>query len=116
MRISDWSSDACSSDLLNVHLVRSALASQDSARSLSALSASFRRVSPLYSSSASRYSGFTRVNKGLSTLAAWSTLTRSVPPRRRDRKSVVEGKGVSGRVDLGGSGRIKKKKTRTFQS
>src|SRR3546814_20274307 len=40
---------------------------------------------------------------------AASAITASLPDRREDRKSVVEGKGVSVRVDLGGSRIIKKK-------
>src|SRR3546814_14752866 len=46
--------------------------------------------------------------------AAWGTRRWHYPPsgrRRKDRKSVVSGESVSGRVDHGGRGSIKKKKS-----
>src|SRR3546814_20174339 len=87
MRISDWSSDVCSSDLLGVL-------------------------------------GDDRV--GMARAVACDMVERglgAVDDRRRqhrreifgDRKSVVSGKSVSVRVDLGGRRFIKKKKTNKIQ-
>src|SRR3546814_4708980 len=77
VRISDWSSDVCSSDLVLQELDREL---EQAAHSLGASPATtFRRV---------------------------------VFPNILDRKSVVEGKSVSVRVDLGGR-RLSKTKTTT---
>src|SRR3546814_17687761 len=90
MRISDWSSDVCSSDLQRV--VRHGLRAQ-------------RGVL------AGRGAG----GRPLRRLAGRGLFRRvDVQPGDRrqqgDRKSVVEGKSVSVRVDLGGRRIIKKKK------
>src|SRR3546814_14316244 len=86
MRISDWSSDVCSSDLewFRARRVRGAVidgATRDAA---------------------------TIVRMRFPTFVRYRTPQDSVP-RWRDRKSVVEGKSVSVRVDLGGRRIIKKK-------
>src|SRR3546814_14718116 len=75
MRISDWSSDVCSSDLSG---------------------SSSPAMAP---TSAERSSGFICMNEGTEVAAPVT-----------DRKSVVKGKSVSVRVDLGGRRIIKKKK------
>src|SRR3546814_15720818 len=87
MRISDWSSDVCSSDLP----IRS---------SGSAQSCTSSPVSP----SNRRPSGFSRWSQPFiwTSSAAISTGTRPT-----DRKSVVEGKSVSVRLDLGGGRMLK---------
>src|SRR3546814_17065416 len=72
MRISDWSSDVCSSDL---------------------------RCQRIQSTNARPLRAARPARKGA-----------RFHPRKADRKSVVEGKSVSVRVDLGGSRIIKKKK------
>src|SRR3546814_16741313 len=106
MRISDWSSDVCSSDLN---------ASENP--SCGSRRAHFRlRPSP------------SRISMGLSTLmnclgAFCSTMpaerskytkVAALPSMMGDRKSVVKGKSVSVRVDLGGRRIIKKKNTKTI--
>src|SRR3546814_13281734 len=74
MRISDWSSDVCSSDLLHTP---SPMPQRQSGPPASVLCASMQ--------------------------------ARSTRPATGDRKSVVKGKSVSVRVDLGGRRIIKKK-------
>src|SRR3546814_14215454 len=91
MRISDWSSDVCSSDLFVPP------AEDSTGWSGTVLSASAAVEFVPVSRSA------------VSGSAAWLV---SGGATRRDRKSVVEGKGVSVRVDLGGSRIIKKKQNR----
>src|SRR3546814_1999985 len=91
MRISDWSSDVCSSDL-------------------KAASAPFLIPSPAYfsivRSNARNCAGLT----GLPSSAMPQPSIRAFNASPRDRKSVGEGKRVSVRVDLGGRRIIKKKK------
>src|SRR3546814_19691142 len=94
MRISDWSSDVCSSDLSSAN--RSTSTSWSPTRS-----PTVRCV---------RWSGTTGSTPWLHEHWTWVehpllTVTASGP----DRKSVVEGKSVSVRVDLGGRQTIKKK-------
>src|SRR3546814_16359159 len=98
MRISDWSSDVCSSDLLTLH--RIALAGQerdDRGRQVG--------LTHGHALGAGLESAF-RKKKGRSSRSGLSVSRLA----RTDRKSVVEGKRVSVRVDLGGSRIIKKKK------
>src|SRR3546814_18427613 len=85
MRISDWSSDVCSSDLLansNIPLTTAVSFPLPSATRVSRLLRA--RCMPLVEGS-------------------------GTPRPRRDRTSVVSGKSVSVRVDLGGRRIIKKK-------
>src|SRR3546814_17147016 len=89
MRISDWSSDVCSSDLLPplrvaglLEAARGALAQLSDAEML-----------------VTRLEAYPERDTAFAMARATS----------RDRKSVVEGKGVSVRVDLGGRRIIKKK-------
>src|SRR3546814_687242 len=103
MRISDWSSDVCSSDLTG--------------------SRRTRRSSPARRAPVGRWSGGTRrtagrsregrVARGSGRPARIRARGASRPAcRRTDRKSVVEGKSVSVRVDLGGGRSIKKNNIR----
>src|SRR3546814_15200995 len=101
MRISDWSSDVCSSDLCSPadtthQLVRGAK------RIVHFIIHDTRMCG-------SRKAGW--LNKSIC-----SDLQHTPAPHNRlcslDRKSVVQGKSVSVRVDLGGRRIIKKKKTR----
>src|SRR3546814_1336824 len=85
MRISDWSSDVCSSDLDDVRLV---LAQDGIARPSRSIGE--------FADDGVRPSG--------------RRDARGVLRHERDRKSVVSGKSVSVRVDLGGRSIIKKKK------
>src|SRR3546814_20729861 len=84
MRISDWSSDVCSSDL-RTSIFRSS--NPPSKRTLR---------------SCNTHNSLTCKGGGISPISS----RNSVPP---DRKSVVSGKSVSVRVDLGGRRIIKKK-------
>src|SRR3546814_3175349 len=84
MRISDWSSDVCSSDLFELRLF-------GNMRVDGAISAHPSASEP------GRESVGERVRRRLAHRAA-------------DRKSVVEGKSVSVRVDLGGRSILNKKK------
>src|SRR3546814_19270149 len=96
MRISDWSSDVCSSDLFvvfGVLLVVSVVAARGT----------LRQGPPLRWGDA-----FTTASTFANHLGQNATL--SLYDAARDRKSVVEGKSVSVRVDLGGGRIIKKKK------
>src|SRR3546814_18285990 len=101
MRISDWSSDVCSSDLhqeaaaLDVELVE--LRAEVHARG--AVDAPDRGAGPL---------GGKRVEP-VEGLAGFRGAESGL-----ERKSVVEGKSVSVRVDFGGRGTIKKNKSDTI--
>src|SRR3546814_15043543 len=94
MRISDWSSDVCSSDL---HAPVGAASAAPTGIASATADARHRWITawraprPLRRSSAPR---------------------PAVAQREPDRKSVVEGKSVSVRVDLGGRRIIKKKTMR----
>src|SRR3546814_12943008 len=114
MRISDWSSDVCSSDLIAAAI---AADPYDRARLAALLDEHRRRLDTFQEG----------IQSGL--LAAVDAMTPEqreqyaermlrhgppgAPPRPEDRKSVVWGKSVSVRVDLGGGRRIKKKKNTT---
>src|SRR3546814_12426474 len=92
MRISDWSSDVCSSDL----------------RAPSSHPGPAGRFHLLRGNGATR--GRQSCHHGPLPCRALLGRTRPCPPARTvDRKSVVEGKSVSVRVDLGGRRIIKKK-------
>src|SRR3546814_11060467 len=100
MRISDWSSDVCSSDLALVELL-------DPARQVTDLHrAGIGDVDPLDP----RGPGLVG-QSGAVTLGARGEHDRAFDERADvgDRKSVVEGKSVSVRVDLGGRRNIHKK-------
>src|SRR3546814_18349209 len=111
MRISDWSSDVCSSDLAQP------LAKWPTASSFSLVRSA--SVEPKDSSiiSFSRPVGFCPAGARLDQKKLWfhtcpALLNRPLSPlsrARRDRKSVVSGKSVSVRVDLGGRRIITKK-------
>src|SRR3546814_17768147 len=110
MRISDWSSDVCSSDLVV----------------LKVLGATRRTIGQTFLLEYGLLGLVTAIiAAAIGTLAAWLVLTEIMRadfvflPRAvittavlatADRKSVVEGKSVSVRVDLGGRRIIKKKK------
>src|SRR3546814_17373798 len=104
MRISDWSSDVCSSDL------------SVSSKAFGCATAS--TIGSTVSTVASTTSTTTPVTVGtrpdgpsvLSTTASTTGGRTASTIGNTDRKSVVEGKSVSDRVDLGGR-RILQKKT-----
>src|SRR3546814_15060278 len=97
MRISDWSSDVCSSDLLS-RLRR--------LRTLGCRTLRCRRLQH-------RLGHRCRGGCGFSGRSLDRDLNGPGFDRQEDRKSVVSGKSVSVRVDLGGR-RIIKKKTQTL--
>src|SRR3546814_18308218 len=101
MRISDWSSDVCSSDLAPPCWQRHG---RKAARPTSGLP-------PHCPDQAYSLAAHWRTDSGASVshplVGPWS---RRYIAARRDRKSVVQGKSVSVRVDLGGRRIIKKKK------
>src|SRR3546814_16504896 len=96
MRISDWSSDVCSSDLLGGSADRAVR----------------RRVHP--GVAALNHELLTR--RELRNDACLAVGGIQGDDFARDRKSVVQGKSVSVRVDLGGRRIIKQKKRRADQS
>src|SRR3546814_19360312 len=96
MRISDWSSDVCSSDLNQPR--EPPKRKTRGCRHPRTLACSIRRRND-----------FRRRSGAFHPQAASS-------PFAADRKSVVEGKSVSVRVDLGGRRIIKKKKKRERQN
>src|SRR3546814_16783254 len=93
MRISDWSSDVCSSDLL-VHAERHVLHQR-------------QVVDILHRDAADDALRQIGADRELALLVEALDLGRACT----DRKSVVEGKSVSVRVDLGGRRNIKKTNT-----
>src|SRR3546814_17568368 len=101
MRISDWSSDVCSSDL-SVAIMAMVVCIQSSANHPSnGLPSAMRRDSGCTQGLLTSLS---------STKTNFTTTQVSQIGSRVDRKSVVEGKSVSVRGDLGGTRIIKKKK------
>src|SRR3546814_13380948 len=109
MRISDWSSDVCSSDLAS----RSSSSDDLPARyeSCASRSASRAWLIPLPSSAATRASAAWSVARALAISACVlaRTLLRRASADRSEERRV--GKSVSVRVDLGGRRFIKKKKS-----
>src|SRR3546814_21182344 len=103
LRISDWSSDVCSSDLSDRinSCVRCGKTAPEPARAL--CSDSWYRTTWSFHMRRQE-SRWARVP------APCETAYQAPRPRQRDRKSVVEGKSVSVRVDPGGRRIIKKKK------
>src|SRR3546814_19830857 len=98
MRISDWSSDVCSSDLADLV--------GRTGQSLTEIVTAIKKVSDIVAeiaaASREQATGLDQVNTAVGSMDEMT---------QRDRKSVVEGKSVSVRVDLGGRRRIKKKKS-----
>src|SRR3546814_19207535 len=99
MRISDWSSDLCSSDLF---------AGAAPGRRLSPLRPCIGRSSLQHHPSAGARLRRTAIAAALA-LGFGAGLVEPVEARAADRKSVVEGKGVSVSVDIGGRRLLQKK-------
>src|SRR3546814_14169702 len=110
MRISDWSSDVCSSDLLG-----DGPHPASGAGDFGGVGIASHRVSVAYGDRTA-VDGARRARCVLGAAERRRRRPRERPPRRSRRcaarKSVVSGKSVSVRVDLGGR-RIIKKKTVT---
>src|SRR3546814_16925198 len=102
MRISDWSSDVCSSDLCRVrcHALLLVLARANRP------SIGLPEIPPM-----GMLSGSPEQEAPMSTTSTYTVTGMNCG----DRKSVVWGKSVSVRVELGGSRIINKKKTRQRQ-
>src|SRR3546814_20774758 len=125
MRISDWSSDVCSSDLMTLFTpalkpllqAPGALLAPGIYDSFSALIAQQAGFKAAYLSGASiAYTRLGRSDVGLTTYTeVEQTLSRISDRVQLDRKSVVSGKSVYVRVDLGGR-RIFKKTNHKHQS
>src|SRR3546814_19866456 len=104
MRISDWSSDVCSSDLRG--MVRALLNRIFRRRAAQPDSADDAAVEALTTDLSLRLTDRARAE----LQADFEALPRLRPRDRLDRQSVEEGQSVSVRVDLGGR-RIHKKQT-----
>src|SRR3546814_20237887 len=108
MRISDWSSDVCSSDLAipKTPIGQNAVNVEDHHAHLAGALLYGRRYFGQYQ----RFGGMRYMVQLHSqiTLAASKSCICKAP--NKDRKSVVSGKRVSGSVDLGGSRIITRKK------
>src|SRR3546814_13013640 len=103
MRISDWSSDVCSSDLS----VSEGFGNSFIAPRLAGFVAAHPEIEiDLVSSS-----GFLNPSRREADMAVLLARPRKGPLRTRDRKSVVQGTSVSVRVDFGGPRLIKKTHT-----
>src|SRR3546814_20912328 len=104
MRISDWSSDVCSSDLMTRRVVVTGL------RVVTPLGVG---VEPVWNRLILGHSGLVRlpdaIAADLPARVAGMVPDKDDDPAGLDRKSVVEGKSVSVRVDLGGRRIITKK-------
>src|SRR3546814_16837822 len=119
MRISDWSSDVCSSDLLNVKVK---LVPNDKGNSENApdfrLQAAGHDIGAAWnktSEAGREYKSVTLDDPSFpapvyARLIEGEDGTHDLIWSRRDRKSVVSGKCVSVRVDLGGRRSLKKTK------
>src|SRR3546814_16214526 len=115
MRISDWSSDVCSSDLPPASRPAVAASSSGAApvRAFSIEKENRKRLT--FSRKKQRGAAWTR-RPGDAAASGRSSPSAAMPRSTnwcRDRKSVVEGQSVSGRVALGGRQILKKKKKQT---
>src|SRR3546814_19291615 len=114
MRISDWSSDVCSSDLIKTIGLFNTKAKNVIALS-KALIADHDGKVPADRDALEKLPGVGRKTANVVMNVAFDQETFAVDTHifriSKDRKSVVSGKSVSVRVDLVGSGLFKKKKT-----
>src|SRR3546814_14833276 len=110
MRISDWSSDVCSSDLIQNRVGRIHDEAVELGHALGEFDISSRtadRHTRILANIERQCFGYIEARSFDQTPAH-----RSAVPHQEDRKSVVSGKSVSVRVDLGGR-RIINKKTKS---
>src|SRR3546814_15294206 len=104
MRISDWSSDVCSSDLRGGYQSSPATSRMTARKSsTAAVGLPLRRCKRQMARP-----GSSKV-RSRGTISPVRISSSNSDIARKDRKSVVEGKSVSVRVDLGGRSIIKKK-------
>src|SRR3546814_17220875 len=116
MRISDWSSDVCSSDLLtssDTSRPRRTRRSDSVAKASAGMGTDSALGTPRCLSSSR--AAWTRFCTSLST-SALGTSNLPASTRASERKSVVEGKRVSVGVDLGGRRILNKNKKTTDDS
>src|SRR3546814_16224382 len=106
MRISDWSSDVCSSDLLPQPAVSNNAEPRNMERSMTSPP---RNPGGRITSAA--YQSVSDARRKIST--GKLSLSRARHPWASDRQSVVSGKSGSIRVDLGGRRILKKKKPKS---
>src|SRR3546814_14275280 len=114
MRISDWSSDVCSSDLCKVDVLeRRASDLFDVGFFFGRFLATLLRLCPKRQREVDRIeqTGGLQIGQTRQIAAALQSEMgqKALGGRIKDRKSVVSGKSVSVRVDLGGRRFIKKK-------
>src|SRR3546814_13809460 len=110
MRISDWSSDVCSSDLLAVMGALADLAQRTDGIRQGEL---FAGDAGDEATAADLATCFQSVVDAQQLTPRWQPAGFAFEQAPADRKSVVSGKSVSVRVDLGGRRTIKKKKSIT---
>src|SRR3546814_18966853 len=122
MRISDWSSDVCSSDLIALDIGSSSAALDSRIREGSHLWIDWQSDDVFYSVKGQMYAydlllrelrqDFSNVIRDRELGGDWDQMMSSFSEAAslQDRKSVVWGKSVSVRVELGGRLSIKKKK------
>src|SRR3546814_12479111 len=113
MRISDWSSDVCSSDLLRRLPQQGGHAPKVQGLLAIMPASSSQPARRLDLNLARQFSGWSR-STSATCQANWAPVAAR-PSQNGDRKSDVEGKSVSVRVDLGGRRIIKKKKRKKKQ-
>src|SRR3546814_16580151 len=99
MRISDWSSDVCSSDLTTASGHATTAGTQAANAATSATAAATAKTN----------AETAETNAETAETNAETAATLASERVQKDRKSVVAGKSVSVRVDLGGCRIIKKK-------
>src|SRR3546814_17237411 len=110
MRISDWSSDVCSSDLVRAGGLRGAV--ERYAKALDAIRQTRAQgIDPM----PHQREALDRARDALDAIRPQGSTDLNSAFRNEDRKSVVEGTSVSVRVDLGGRRIIKKKKNQQPQ-
>src|SRR3546814_18076366 len=109
MRISDWSSDVCSSDLSSSnHPLAQAIVCHTKAAGILTPAASDAFAT------AGKAAHATVVGRPLAIGSpVYAAQAAALSPEQQDRKSVGEGKSVSVRVELGCGRIIKKKKKQT---
>src|SRR3546814_20957659 len=111
MRISDWSSDVCSSDLGPTASAESTLPamSQASTGVFAGILTGASTLQPIGQSATAIVGMLATASSRLGRMSQ-ASIAEFEAILTGDRKSVVSGKSVSVRVDLGGRGIIKKKK------
>src|SRR3546814_11444429 len=113
MRISDWSSDVCSSDLGQRRVVGHLCQGAGAATVVVGVAGSGKTTALDAASTALESAGSRVLGPSTSWQAAWTLGRDADLESRTDRKRVVSGNSMSIRVDPGGRRIIKKIKTNT---